>query len=1353
MKLSKIASAITSMMMFISTGLQNFSTSSAATEQNADSTHSIISEDNMKIETTNSFGNLFASELSAKQEEQIENNGYNIFSIEMEDNVATVDYQVQGDCTLIVGIYDDSATTMIASGTAEVKADETLATVEIPVLAMPKYFYIKAYLVGTYTLEPLCLEYKNPNYTQHMQEFFSKTTDDFDQEKVINFDEDKTNNFAVYSDDVIIIPYEEGFNTSITYDEESGTYTIENASEAIQALKEGDLFAYDDEVLGPVTTKIGSISINGTTVTITIDDTDIHEVFDYVRIDTSQDLGDAEAECYNGAELVNLNTQENSTRVRMPGEPPIVKSDNVKDEPGVSYTFKHKFGEDPTEPTKPGEEDKDKDKTKPYVDVDGDLALTATLKITIGAVLNLDLDDYYMELNIDYESSLDFTAEGSVTLNVPIGYYKFEPVPGFKISLQPSVVFELSAEFTLNVTSEGRIGIKLQDGEVKNNSKWPVTKAEIKGEVSFFYGFRLNPKFTFISEKVLGATSTCEIGVKIGASIGGSVDTTTETDIDKIKEYHECKVCIDGDISFIFKMDFSIKFLKTTITLQPVNISPKIGDFYYSLDTDKFAFTECPNIYHKIKILVKDPNKDVLPNVKVECEPENAFKIMTFPYITENAKDLVTDEKGCVTVYARMGKTKVICTHETGKPKEYTLITAKDIEDNFLINDDYTTTFTCKLKPNTYTVKVNVTDVDNKPVKYPNVKYDSDGHVVTGDAKGLAVLDLYKGQYSLTIDMREYTKKTVNIDVKDDMTVNIQLEPQKYGTVKFKVKDTEDKPIQNVDIKINSYYWYDYCTDENGTASIKSRTGEQSFTLTYLGESKDVNLTVEEGEIYNIDVVFYREPITLPTTATTTATSTTTTTTTTTTPVSGNIVDSGTCGADGDNLTWTLDDEGTLIISGTGDMYDYDYDYYNYYDVPISPWNENNGVKNIIINDGVTSIGDNAFFECNALQSIIIPDSVTNIGENVFWDCHSLTSITIPDSVTRIGGGSFHYCNNLTSVTISNGITIIEDGTFYRCSNLTSITIPNSVIYISNVAFGHCDSLTSITIPNNVTYIGNRSFYECNNLESIIIENPNCEIEPYYIGDTIPDTTTIYGYTGSTAQAYAEEYGYEFVALSSSKTISLMQEEPIEILAEESVEVLAEEPTEILAEEPAEVLVEEPTETADDTADDSYILLEPAIHSFTDLLPNTVYNYYIMYNNTDLDILFNPGNIQYVSQFITDENGNAEVDLGYTEITEEAVKFTVPASVSEKNYKLGDVNGDGMVDAVDASYILRIYAVYSTDGTPEETEEQLLSAEVNGDGLIDAVDAAIVLAYYAHLSTGGTDDIETFISNNIDNTQ
>ena len=156
------------------------------------------------------------------------------------------------------------------------------------------------------------------------------------------------------------------------------------------------------------------------------------------------------------------------------------------------------------------------------------------------------------------------------------------------------------------------------------------------------------------------------------------------------------------------------------------------------------------------------------------------------------------------------------------------------------------------------------------------------------------------------------------------------------------------------------------------------------------------------------------------------------------------------------NLTWKLDADGTLTISGTGAMKNYDYN-----DNP-SPVYNNSNVKKVVIEDGVTSIGNSAFNECISLTSITIPDSVTSIGTYAFSGCRSLTSITIPDSVTSIGASAFN-----------------------SCSGLTSITIPDSVTSIGNFAFSYCISLTSITIPDSVTSIGSYAFYNCKNLTTI----------------------------------------------------------------------------------------------------------------------------------------------------------------------------------------------------------------------------------------------------------------------------
>ena len=231
------------------------------------------------------------------------------------------------------------------------------------------------------------------------------------------------------------------------------------------------------------------------------------------------------------------------------------------------------------------------------------------------------------------------------------------------------------------------------------------------------------------------------------------------------------------------------------------------------------------------------------------------------------------------------------------------------------------------------------------------------------------------------------------------------------------------------------------------------------------------------------------------------------------TALAADIVDSGTCGAEGDgsNLTWTLDSDGVLTISGTGAMKEYD---------PYkAPWyGSSSRVKSAVIAEGVTSIGGKAFLDCTSLTSVTIPDSVTSIGKQAFMYCTSLTGVTIPDSVTSIGSSAFSYCKSLTSVTIPNSVTSIGGQTFMGCSSLTSVTIPNSVTSIGGCAFMDCSSLTSVTIPNSVTSIGEYAFYNCSSLTSVTIPNSVTSIGEYAFYNctsltsvAIPDSVTSIG--------------------------------------------------------------------------------------------------------------------------------------------------------------------------------------------------------------------------------------------------
>ena len=241
------------------------------------------------------------------------------------------------------------------------------------------------------------------------------------------------------------------------------------------------------------------------------------------------------------------------------------------------------------------------------------------------------------------------------------------------------------------------------------------------------------------------------------------------------------------------------------------------------------------------------------------------------------------------------------------------------------------------------------------------------------------------------------------------------------------------------------------------------------------------------------------------------------------------IVDSGNCGAQGDNVKWTLDSEGTLTISGTGETKDYFGD---------SPFFSSQNIRKVIIKDGITRIGTWIFRDCSELENIILPDSIISIGEYAFCNCAKLSSINIPNNVTQIGYNilygtgyyndshnwingilyaknyllnadkelitdecivrngtkciadlAFYGCNNLKSITIPNGIKNIGPSTFSDCISLLNVNLPDSIITIGNTAFSECSNLEKINIPNGVVLIGIGAFMDCVSLKTITIPN------------------------------------------------------------------------------------------------------------------------------------------------------------------------------------------------------------------------------------------------------------------------
>lgn len=193
-------------------------------------------------------------------------------------------------------------------------------------------------------------------------------------------------------------------------------------------------------------------------------------------------------------------------------------------------------------------------------------------------------------------------------------------------------------------------------------------------------------------------------------------------------------------------------------------------------------------------------------------------------------------------------------------------------------------------------------------------------------------------------------------------------------------------------------------------------------------------------------------------------------------------------------VTWKIDEDGTLTISGKGAMV--------FKDSNSAPWSDyQDQITSVVVENGVTSISEKAFAQYSNLTSAVIANSVTEIGESAFYNCRNLTSVTLPDSLTSIESNTFNACTKLNTIIIPEHVTIIQDSAFALCAELRAVTFPKSVTEISSDAFKNCWGLATVIILNSECVIGENNFFE---------------------------RSTIYGYENSTAQAFAEKNKYSF---------------------------------------------------------------------------------------------------------------------------------------------------------------------------------------------------------------------------------
>lgn len=580
------------------------------------------------VKGTNSFGYLLEDALADKAEEQLENNGYNVFSVEMKGSTAFVSFETLEDAVLTIGIYDEEKDRLVASGSQEVFAEERTAYIEIAE-KIPQYYYVRGFLTDKKTQQPLCTLYESSMYTQEMQEFLALTVDDFDKDRVLNLDDDKTNNFAVYNDEVVTLDNGAGVNRFVEADEEEEVYVIENADETVASLKYGDIFVYEYEEGSILIVKVAEITVDGSTVRITGENLELDEVFDYVKIDTEAGIKEAEIDAsgleegisYEG--IVDYQEGDISTYA-FDGEGKV----------NAACSFKLR------------------DVSNAKLSGSVDLKLEASVKVYISVKYQ------YLELKLDYSSKISCSLSGGLTgnnaLKLALASVGFSPVPGVYIELTPSLVLDVEGKLELSGTLSGTVGFAVSSDEgAKNLTSTPKFKSEIKVAVTVFVGFSLEPKVKIVSDKIAS--------VSVEASVGAEIEAVLAYKESSSSKVHGCVSCIDGDISGKVKVSFKAQLLQLDKLTFKVGteFGIKIKDFYYSIDFNEFDFTECPHYVYQIEVNVSDEKgskiKDVVIKAPFYVHKDGNNQTITSMKDAVNADYIMTGDDGKAVGYLPSG--------------------------------------------------------------------------------------------------------------------------------------------------------------------------------------------------------------------------------------------------------------------------------------------------------------------------------------------------------------------------------------------------------------------------------------------------------------------------------------------------------------------------------------------------------------------------------------------------------------------------------------------------------------------------------------------------------------------------
>lgn len=1066
-----------------------------------------VDTSNMSVSATNSFGQLLVNGLGMDGENGSDlSSESRVIEITMNGSTAMVKYIAKKDANLVVGIYtDDSEQEMIASGTVAVQAtpDNTASSiVEVPLSGeIPEHYTVKGFLLDKEDHAPLCKEYTNAFYTENVEELEGATIDDFDSARAVNLDDDRTTNFGVVKQGVILLQEDEpengaGENIVVLDDSENQIYQFENASTELLNLKQGNIIVYKYGENNLIIAHVADFEINGTTVTIYGDeDFQLEDVFSILKMDGE-----------NTTDKAIVDTETGDGKVSYIGTQEIETLDSTNDWEGKAE-FSHVFKIST---------DDGKDEDSEEKPVSGSVEGTVSIKAAIKLKLRL-CDDNKM-VSLSFPMTEKFELEGAVEYKGELLKFPKITLPVYgclSVGFEPQMVFKANASVAFKMDSTQMIGFEWsQKDGTQNISEAPVTSINFKLSGSIYLGFDMAPK----AELGVGKVSLVKLKFKAEAGFELSAEERLGDQGTGLDEIHGCKNCYEGELEFKITLGVSLKILLYEPKIEITPFSHSFGKAYASADYGDFGWGECPHV--KYRLTLKAGKAGAGATVKIQSNDSDTSSLYTETTLDADGNSTVylpgreyriIADKGSMefvkTIKLSRGITVDIDLEQgstggnpgTTEPEE-TIVASGTCGDDLTwkLGDKGTLTISGTGEMYNYSMAdapwkeqkdlISALVVENGATSIGSSTFD--GYTSLKSIKlastvksignnafsntGITSLDLPEGMESIGIGAFYNCEKMTELKLPESLTtlnngafafckgltaVTLPNKITFIGALAFEECTglTSITIPENVtEIRNQAFY---YCTALTMVELPKAlqTVGDNAFYETKL---QDVYYAGTEEDWGKIAIGLKNEPLTNANLHC----------------MGAVVVISGTCGG---ALTWKLDSKGTLTISGTGAMTDYTKS-------GVAPWNKDyEEIRFVVIENGVTTIGEYAFENCTLLESVAISDSVEKIGKYAFSGCSALKRISLPDSIAQIGDYAFR-ASGLEAVKIPEGVTLLGEGMFARCPNLQTVELPSTLQTIREIAFIG-SGLNKIILPENLKYIGYECFYECTNLEEIKI--------------------------------------------------------------------------------------------------------------------------------------------------------------------------------------------------------------------------------------------------------------------------